>query len=92
MIEVIVLLIVGMLIGYLLRRKKKVLKINRTLTSLSIYALLFVLGASLGSDSQLLEKLPSIGLHSIILSVLGIGGSVALAALLYHKVFKHKIG
>lgn len=88
MIEVIVFLTLGIILGYFVRKKPRFLKTSNQLVSISIYALLFLLGVALGVNDDVLVQLPKLGGYAFILAVLSIIGSIALAAFLYRKMFK----
>ncbi|MDR0661233.1 MAG: lysine exporter LysO family protein [Prevotellaceae bacterium] len=88
MIEVILFLVLGILLGYFVRKKQRFLSISNRLVSISIYALLFLLGVALGTNSDLLRQLPKLGGYAFVLAVLSILGSIVLAAFLYRKMFK----
>lgn len=92
MVEVIVFLTLGIVLGYLMRKKTRFLAVSNRLVSISIYALLFLLGVALGVNSDVLAQLPKLGGYAFVLAVLSIMGSVILAAVLYHKMFKKTEG
>lgn len=48
------------------------------LGSLSLFALLFTLGLSLGSSQEIISALPSLGLRALVLSLGAVAGSVLL--------------
>lgn len=88
MVEIIVCLTIGIAAGYLLRKKNRLLSVSSRLASVAIYILLFLLGVSLGVNSNVLSQLPKLGGYALALAVLGILGSIIFAALLYCKLFK----
>jgi uncharacterized membrane protein YbjE (DUF340 family) len=57
----------GVIPGHLLRKNKAANKLIRRGAMLTIYALLFVLGARLGGDEQLFSSLSHIGLQGLVL-------------------------
>lgn len=59
----------GIPVGILCRTKTGFVRIVSVLTTLSIYALLFVLGVSLGNDSGLITKLGEIGVKAVTISL-----------------------
>lgn len=75
MYTALIILFCGMLLGRIFRRFLSP-GLLRGLISFAIFLLLFLLGVSLGGNSQLLEKLPVFGLQAIILSLLAIAGSI----------------
>jgi len=74
LINLIIPLIAGILLGYFLRNKKRV-KLDKVIFW-AIIALIFSLGFSIGSNSKLLNSLPTVGLTAIIISVMTILFSV----------------
>ena len=72
----VVPLVAGMLLGYFLREKKKA---NLGKVTLGIIlVLIFSLGFSIGSNSELLNSLPDVGLSAVVIASLAIVFSVVL--------------
>ncbi len=72
----VVPLVAGMLLGYFLREKKKA---NLGKVTLGIIlVLIFSLGFSIGSNSELLNSLPEVGLSAVVIASLAIVFSVVL--------------
>ncbi|MEM3641730.1 MAG: LysO family transporter [Candidatus Bathyarchaeia archaeon] len=63
-------LMVGMSVGYFMRNREH-LNISKV-TSVMILILVFSLGFSIGSNSQLLTVLPKVGLNAIVLLFMAI--------------------
>lgn len=78
MIMVIAIVMVGALIGFLVRRKRALLRWINILTNVAIYALLLLLGISVGSNRAIILNLGSIGIKALALSVAAIAGSIAV--------------
>ncbi|HJW97902.1 MAG TPA: LysO family transporter [Candidatus Bathyarchaeia archaeon] len=84
MINITVLFLViplaaGMLVGYLLREKKK---INLDKTTLAIILMLiFSLGFTIGSDNNLLASIPKVGVSALAMAVSAIAFSVLFVVL-----------
>ena len=84
MINITVLFLViplaaGMLVGYLLREKKK---INLDKTTLAIILMLiFSLGFTIGSDNDLLASIPKVGVSALAMAVSAIAFSVLFVVL-----------
>jgi predicted ABC-type exoprotein transport system permease subunit len=72
----IVPLVAGMLFGYFLREKRKV-NLGK-LTFGIILVLIFSLGFGIGSNSELLNSLPEVGLSAVVIASLAIVFSVIL--------------
>ena len=74
MLNLVVALIAGMVLGYVLRKKKRV---NLTRATFGIILLLiFSLGFSLGSNNELLDSLPKVGLNTAVILLFAVGFSV----------------
>ena len=74
MFEVIVPLIAGVAVGYFFRNRRR-LNLGR-LTFGAIVILIFSLGFSIGSNNELLQSLPSIGLDALVIVALAMFFSV----------------
>ena len=77
MFTIIGLMLTGILLGYLLR-KRDLKKIHQIITLL-IWLLLFILGIEVGSNEQIIKGLHTIGLEAVILTLRGTFGSVNAA-------------
>jgi len=71
-------LALGLALGYRLRRKRGILKVEK-LVLVIILALIFSLGFSIGSNSELLAVMPSIWLNALVLLVMALLFSVLFA-------------
>lgn len=90
MFTIIGLMLTGMLLGYLLR-KRDLKKIHQIITLL-IWLLLFILGIEVGSNEQIIKGLHTIGLEAVILTLGGPLGSVIAAWALWRALYKRKGG
>ncbi len=88
MITVLLVMLFGILLGYAINRKPKLLKVNDKLTSWAIYLLLFLLGISVGLNKTIIQNLDKIGVQAIIITIGAISGSVLTLWALYHFVFQ----
>lgn len=88
MFTIIGLMLTGMLLGYLLR-KRDLKKIHQIITLL-IWLLLFILGIEVGSNEQIIKGLHTIGLEAVILTLGGTLGSVIAAWALWRALYKGK--
>jgi hypothetical protein len=75
MLNLIVALIAGILLGYVLRNKKHVNLSQVTFGT--IIVLIFSLGFSIGSSNELLGAMPKVGLNSVVVLTLTLLFSVA---------------
>jgi uncharacterized membrane protein len=83
MIYVTISLLLGVGIGYLLKRKKAFLTLIDRLTPGIICALLLFLGISLGMNEKVMANISRLGFNALLISVGGIAGSICLSIPLY---------
>lgn len=76
----------GVLVGYLLRKKKT--GWISGFIMIAIWILLFLLGIAVGHNDEILNNLDTIGWQALVLSVGGVLGSVVLASMVYRYFFK----
>ena len=88
MFIVIAFMLFGRIIGYFLR-KKELGNIPKIITLL-IWLLLFLLGAEVGSNSDIVAGLPTIGKEALIITTAAVLGSAAMALLLWKLIKKGK--
>ena len=81
-------LISGILVGLLFQNRLKLKKIIDRLVIFSIFLLLFFLGMEVGSNDEIINNLPIIGLKSISITVFALLGSTLSAFLLFKFIFK----
>jgi len=81
----IIPLVAGILLGYLLRGKRKPDLSRVTLGA--IVVLIFSLGFSIGSNNQLLASLPRVGLNALVIMFLAVGFSVLFVFLIKRKMW-----
>lgn len=75
------LVVAGIPAGYVLRRKERARAAVAWLLTRAVWALLFMLGLALGSDSMLLEQLSRLGVRAAVISVLSVAGCLLGARL-----------
>ena len=80
----------GIVLGYFLRNKTSLIKINDKLVTWAIYLLLFILGVGIGANEIIMKSLPTLGLKALAITIGGVVGSIILAWLTYIKFFKSK--
>ena len=83
-LTLIIPLIAGILLGYFSREKTR-LKLDKV-TLMAIVVLIFSLGFSIGSNTELLNSMPKIGLTALVMSILAIIFSVVFVKLARRKV------
>jgi uncharacterized membrane protein YbjE (DUF340 family) len=90
MITVLLLMTAGIVIGWIFHSREKFLKASAILTNWAIYALLFLLGLSVGTNEKILNNFAKIGFQAIALTVFAVFGSILLAWLTYNLFFKKR--
>ena len=64
MFTVIIIIALGIIVGYFLRNKSKTKSFIEKLTMVVIFALLFVLGVAIGNDKNIMNSLQTLGLQA----------------------------
>lgn len=85
---VLLFLLAGLLLGFVLRGRPFVQRTAEQATIIAIYALLFLLGLSVGASELIMGALKQLGLQALLLSSGSILGSLALVGLLYVAFFR----
>ncbi len=87
MVEILVIMAVGMLIGYLLRKRKALFAVIDRMVMAVIFLLLFVLGISVGLNETVVESIHIIGVKAVVLTAGAVGGSVLCCRLAWRLFF-----
>lgn len=87
MFSILFTMLAGIFIGHFLHSGTILKRIEKS-TSLTIFALLFVLGLSIGSNRLIVENLGRVGWQAAILAVLSLGGSIIAARIVFQLFFK----
>ena len=82
-------LILGVPVGYALRKHPLVIKMTDHVLTWSVRILLFLLGLALGSDADLMRRMDSLGAQGTIIGLCGIAGSLLGARLLGPLLERH---
>ena len=88
MFGVMIVMLSGVLIGYILRNIRAIPALVSKINIYIIFLLLFVMGLSVGSNTQVIQGLGTLGLLGIAISVVSIAGSVFLSWIVYRHLFK----
>ena len=59
MFYIVLFLTAGFLVGYKLNLSDKIIKINGRIQTISLFALIFVMGMGIGSDKEVLKSIPA---------------------------------
>jgi len=79
---------VGIIVGRLFRNKQTTRKNIDRLVSVAIYALLFLLGISVGINDKIIADFSNIGYNAFVLTLGAVLGSLILAKIVYSLFFK----
>ena len=90
MFTVITIMFVGIVLGYLFRRKTILQKLNKPI-NYTIYLLLFILGVSVGGNKEIIDSLPTLGGQALLLAFAGTLGSLLAAWIVYRLFFKKSV-
>jgi len=88
MVLIFGLLIGGIFLGYLLRNVKKIKKKIDFVTTISIYALLFMMGVGVGSNKLIVGNLATIGLDALFLTLGGVVFTILISFLIFKVIYK----
>lgn len=88
MITVLVIMITGIIIGFFINGKAKLIKINDKLITWAIYLLLFLFGIGVGINDKIVENIHTIGLQAIVITIGALLGSLICAYIVYKFFFE----
>ena len=84
-------LILGVPVGFLLRRKPLVIKITDQVLTWSVRILLLLLGLALGADDRLMSQMDTIGARGIFISLCCVAGSLILEPIMNRHVGRYAV-
>ena len=90
MFTVLIIMTLGIVIGAILKDKKKLIKISSKLTNWAIFILLFLLGVAVGTNKEILQNFDKIGYQAIGITIFAVLGSVLTASLTYRLFLSSK--
>lgn len=90
MLTIISFLVFGIILGFLLKRKKALIQASKKLTDWTICLFLFFFGLSAGGNKAIMNNFTTVGIVSLALAIGGILGSVFLSYFVYKYLFKNK--
>ncbi|HNU86487.1 MAG TPA: LysO family transporter [Syntrophales bacterium] len=88
MLEIFALLIAGVVIGWLIRRRSSWVRAAERLMTGFVYLMLFLLGVGMGADPGVIGNVRSLGLHAFGLALFALTGSIAAGLICSHLVFR----
>ena len=89
MLVVIAMMFGGILFGYLVR-SRRITWIGKIIIFF-IWILLFILGVEVGSDTDIIKALPTLGVEALFIASMGILGSAVAAMLLWNSAKRRKM-
>lgn len=87
MLSIICIMFAGMGIGFLFRKIEWLQKTEKTI-SYTIFAMLFILGISVGSNPLIIQNIGQFGWQAAILAISSLFGSILAAWAVYTLFFK----
>ncbi len=90
MILEIGLIVVGVPLGYAIHKKTRAVSATNHALSAIIYALLFLIGLTLGNNEDLLARVGELGVQGAIIGILSGLGSVFAVCFLFRSFFESK--
>ena len=87
MLSIICVMFAGMGIGFLFRKIEWFQKTEKTI-SYTLFAMLFILGISVGSNPLIIQNIGQFGWQAAILAVSSLFGSILAAWAVYNLFFK----
>ena len=87
MFRILILLVLGVGVGYMLRGHSFV-GVTKWSIQITVCALLFVFGVSIGSDRNLIDNLYNFGWQAAVFGCLGVLGCIVSAGLAQRLYFK----
>jgi len=87
MLLVLLCLCAGILLGIVLRRSERFLKVIDQLTVWFIYIFLFLLGLTVGLNREIIAQFGRLGMQAIIIALACVIGSLVPAWFVYHFFF-----
>lgn len=90
MVNILISLILGFVIGYKKWLSEKMILLNGKLQTVFLLLLIFVMGMSIGMDKNILSQLPLLGGTAFVFAVAACIGSVAVVYIISHIFFREE--
>lgn len=87
MLKILGILVLGVGVGFFLRRHLSLRILSKGIMWL-IYLLLLILGVAVGSNEKIISNLGTIGVKGAAIAIAAVIGSMLMAKLLYHLLYK----
>ena len=92
MFKILIIIILGVGVGFILRQRFSVNKVVSKVIMILIYMLLLILGVVVGANETIISNLGTIGVKAAAISISAVLGSMVMAKILYHFLYKVKEG
>ena len=91
MFKILIIISLGVGVGFILRQRFSLNKVSKVIMVL-IYMLLLILGVVVGANETIISNLGTIGVKAAAISISAVLGSMIMAKILYHILYKGKEG
>lgn len=91
MFKILIIIILGVGVGFTLRQRFSINKVSKVIMIL-IYMLLLILGVVVGANETIISNLGTIGVKAAVIAISAVIGSMIMAKILYHLLYKGKEG
>ncbi|KAB2822814.1 MAG: lysine exporter LysO family protein [Paludibacter sp.] len=89
MLIILGILTVGIVVGFYIQDRSRLIKLNDKLMTWSIFVLLFLLGISVGINDTIVYNLDTIGLKALVITIGAVSGSIVVARIILPVLFPH---
>ena len=86
MFKIIGIIVLGVIIGVVLRKRLSMIIISKAMTFI-IYMLLLILGIAVGANEEIILNLGTLGYKALVITLGSLIGSCLFAMLIYKKMF-----
>lgn len=86
MYTILSIMFLGIISGYIFKNVNALKNVEKTI-SITIFALLFILGVSVGSNKMIINNLGEFGSQAFLIAVMSLSGSLLATALII-KLFR----
>ena len=90
MVNIFIALALGIILGFLLSNKKKVILLSEKIINPIIYILLFSMGLSIGKNKRILENFVQIGKNAFFLAFFSLLGTAFLLKISKKRILNEK--
>ena len=89
MFKILIIIILGVGVGFALRQRFSIKIVSKVIMIL-IYMLLLILGIVVGANETIVSNIGTIGVKAAVISIAAVVGSMIMAKILYHLLYKGK--